>query len=244
MHAARQAFIQSESSDKIRRALQYQARTSGDVPYFTGDIVYYKRETNSQWHGPGTVIGQDGKQILIKHGSVYVCVHACRITHAIDNFDNNGSNNIGHTAENAPNLSLSNSKNIDQINHLVTGSDDTDIEDNLESDALSNLETADKDEENINSKNNENEPNNQENTADETQNGNLESIRQLTKSIERLSLDAIVNDQIPLIRNSDKLPKPSQHVEFQLQNENEWNKCQLIPSIGKTTGKYKHLFNT
>ena len=61
IHAARQAFIQSESSDRIRHALQYQTRTSGDVHYFTGDIVYYKRENNSQWHGQGTVIGQDGK---------------------------------------------------------------------------------------------------------------------------------------------------------------------------------------
>ena len=46
--------------------------------------MYYKRECNSQWHGPGTVIGQVGKQILVKHGSVYVSVNACRITHAID----------------------------------------------------------------------------------------------------------------------------------------------------------------
>ena len=108
---------------------------------------------------------------------VFVCVHACRITHAIDNYDNNGSNNIGHTAENASNLSLSNTKNIDQINHLVTGSDDTDIEDNLESNVLSNLETVDKDEENVNNKNNENEHNNQENIADETQ--NYTSINQI-----------------------------------------------------------------
>ena len=39
---ARQAFIQSESSDRIRHALQYQSRTSGDVHYFTGDMVYYR----------------------------------------------------------------------------------------------------------------------------------------------------------------------------------------------------------
>ena len=121
------------------------------------------------------------------------------------------------------------------------------IQKNLESDALSNLETVDKDEENINSTNNENEHNNQENTADETQNSNLESISQLTKSIEWLawlSLDTNVNDQIPLTNNSDKLPKPSQYVEFQLENENEWNKCQIISRAGKATGKYKHLFNS
>ena len=195
MHTDKQTFIQSESSDWIRCALQYQTRTSGDVWYFTEDIVYYKRENSSQYHGPGTVIRQDSKQILVKHGSVYVHVHACRITHAIDNDDNNGSNNIGDAAENAPNLSLSDSKSIDQIHHLVNDSDDTDIEDHLESEVLSNLETVDKDEENINNANNENEHNKQESTPDETQNSNLESKSQLTKSIEWLSLNKNVNDQ-------------------------------------------------
>ena len=155
--------------------------------------------------------------------SVYVRVHACGITHAIDNDDNDGGNNLGDTAENAPNLSLNDSKNIDQINHLVTDSDDIDIEHNLESNVLSNLETVDKDEENVNNKNNENERNNQENIADETQ--NYTSINQINRT---LSLDTNVNDQIPLTHNSDKLPKPSQYVEFQLHNENEWNKCQII----------------
>ena len=153
-------FIQSESTDRIRCAPWYQTRTSGDVHYFTGDIVCCKRENNSQWYGPGTVIGHGSKQILVKHGSVYVQVHTCRITHAINNDNNNGSINIGDTAKNAPNLFLSDSKNIDQINHLVTASDDTDIENNSESDALSNLETVDKDKENIDNTNNENEHNN------------------------------------------------------------------------------------
>ena len=85
MHTTRQAFIQSESSDRIRHALQYQTRTSRGVCYVTRDILYYKRENNYQWHGPGTVTGQDGKQVLVKHGSVYVCVYACRITHVIGN---------------------------------------------------------------------------------------------------------------------------------------------------------------
>ena len=84
--------------------------------------------------------------------------------------------------------------------------------------------------------------NNQENTADEIQNINLESISQLTKSIEQLSLNTNVNTQIPLTHDSDKLPKPSQYVEFQLQNENEWNRSQIISRASKATSKYKHLF--
>ena len=75
--------------------------------YFTGNIVYYKWENNSQWHGPGTVIGQDSKQISVKHGSVYAHVIACRITHAIDNDDSNRSNSIWDTAKNATNFFLS-----------------------------------------------------------------------------------------------------------------------------------------
>lgn len=50
---------------------------------------------------------------------VYVHVHACGITHAIDN--NGGNNNVGDTAENAPNMSLN-----DWGNHLITNSDGTD----------------------------------------------------------------------------------------------------------------------
>ena len=91
MHTARQTFIQSESSDRIRCALKCQTRISGDVHYFTGDIVYYKRKNNCQWHGSGIVIKQNDKQIFVNHGSVYVHVHACRITHPIDNDNNNGS---------------------------------------------------------------------------------------------------------------------------------------------------------
>ena len=47
MHDARQAFIKSESDEKLRRAFQYQVRTSSEVKYATGDKVYYKRETDN-----------------------------------------------------------------------------------------------------------------------------------------------------------------------------------------------------
>ena len=78
MHAARQAFIQSESAEKLQRALRHQVRTSGDTKYFTGDAVYYKRKDDA-WKGPGAVIGQEGNQILVKHGSVYIRVHPCHL---------------------------------------------------------------------------------------------------------------------------------------------------------------------
>ena len=79
MHKAREAFVQSENSERIRRALRHNIRPSGDIKYVSGDSVYYKRNDASEWHGPGKVLGQDGQQVLVKHGSYYVRVHPCRL---------------------------------------------------------------------------------------------------------------------------------------------------------------------
>ena len=79
LHSARKAFLESEHSTRLRRAISNNVRSSGDVKYLTGDDVYYKRNTGSSWHGPGKVIGQDGQNVLVKHGSYYVRVHPCRL---------------------------------------------------------------------------------------------------------------------------------------------------------------------
>ena len=44
-----------------------------------GDEVYFKRNGEQRWHGPGTVIGRDGKQVLVRHGGVYIRAHICRL---------------------------------------------------------------------------------------------------------------------------------------------------------------------
>ena len=80
IHKARESFIQSESSERIRRALNHNVRTSSDKKFLTGDSVYYKKANERCWRGPGKVLGQDGQQVLIKHGSTYVRCHPCRIS--------------------------------------------------------------------------------------------------------------------------------------------------------------------
>ena len=47
-----------------------------------GDIVYYKRERDDRWLGPGKVVFQDGKVIFVRHGSQFVRVSHCRIQKA------------------------------------------------------------------------------------------------------------------------------------------------------------------
>ena len=86
LHDAREAYIASESSKKIRRALSHNIRTSGDRKYITGNSIFFKRQCDRKWRGPAKVLGQDGQQVLIKYGSTYVRVHPCRITPARENF--------------------------------------------------------------------------------------------------------------------------------------------------------------
>ena len=81
LHAAREAFIQAESSAKIKRALNTNTRTYSDQVYTSGDLVYYKRQQEEKWRGPAKVLGQDGQFVLLKHGGYYVRVHPCRLMH-------------------------------------------------------------------------------------------------------------------------------------------------------------------
>lgn len=81
LHNSREAFIKAEASDRIRRALRSKTRNY-ERSYQTGDKVYYQRD--GKWKGPGKVVGQDGKVVLVRHGSVYVKVHLCRLTRQDD----------------------------------------------------------------------------------------------------------------------------------------------------------------
>ena len=51
-------------------------RSSNDL-IFTNGQVFYKHNDSRRWHRPGTVIGQESNQILVKHGGTYVHVHSC-----------------------------------------------------------------------------------------------------------------------------------------------------------------------
>ena len=68
MYAARKHFIKYEFLEKSRRSLRHQVRTGITQSYKNGDVVFYERNLCDRWVGPGTVIGWEHKQVLVKHG--------------------------------------------------------------------------------------------------------------------------------------------------------------------------------
>ena len=81
MHSARQAFAKCESSNKIRRALQSQLRTSNDEYYSKCEKVMYKRKGSAKWSGPGVILGRDITHLyILKHGNQYYKCSACHLT--------------------------------------------------------------------------------------------------------------------------------------------------------------------
>ena len=78
LHESRQAFLMAQNSDRLKRAIKDKVYSSYETRYFPGDKVYYKT-TGKSWRGPGIVIGQYKKLVLIKTGGLFVRVHPSRI---------------------------------------------------------------------------------------------------------------------------------------------------------------------
>ena len=98
LHAAREAFIQSESSEGIRRALRCKIRAS-EEKYEHGEWVYYQREGQEKRLGPGKVVFKDGKVVFVRHGGVFVRVSPNRLVKSNPDFRrqvSNSSNTRGH----------------------------------------------------------------------------------------------------------------------------------------------------
>ena len=72
MHAARKAFTEVESHEKLHRALNSKTRVATGLMYDLGDLVYYKRKDSDKCKGPGKVIGK--KRILCSCTSMQLTV--------------------------------------------------------------------------------------------------------------------------------------------------------------------------
>ena len=229
MHAARRAFIQSESCEKLQRALRHQIRPSIGATYNNGDRVLYKREQIDRWMGPGSVIGSENKQILVKHGGTYVRVHPCRIMHY-------NSNPIYMPAESRPEatdqnqtFTLENNKSTEMSSRGQCDYDDMDeiCEQNKEGSAETNVHDF-------------------ENTYVQEQiDSGLpeqadEPVMRRTKQRGRPSTKKAKMPEV-------LLPKSGKVIFCKLNDEgggvSDWKQLRVISRAGKNTGKNKNILN-
>ena len=229
IHSARKAYIEAESSEEISRALKHQTRSSTPHIFQNGDSVYYKRDSSKQWKGPGTVIGIENQTIIIKHGSVYVRVHPCRVMHENSEFktkqikdqkDNSQKRAVCtdltmHESLDSDSEEDSQQKDsLDEMdeqihmdNHVTTiGELDTNGSEIMGQEAIP--------EENMSGMNN------QDNTED-SQNTN---IRQHVFS--------------PVL-----LPRLKSTVQYKPKGETSWKTVTILGRGGKATEKYKNFLN-
>ena len=87
LHKSRVAFMKAENSDRIKRALNSRIYAS-DGPFFYGEKVFYWKESANKsargWKGPGTVVGTEGKVIIIRHGSYINRSHETKVRRATE----------------------------------------------------------------------------------------------------------------------------------------------------------------
>ena len=217
MSAARKAFIECENSERIKRALRHNIRPSSKNKFLTGDTVYYKRNDSKKWKGPGKVIGHDSQQILVKHGSVYVRVHPCRLLL--------GGTDPINPCENE-------STQSDTTNKYSPTDDDSDSSDGW------NEEQHVREEEIENDDSITQLTSNESGREEESENDDSITAAGTTTVQSRVSTE---NDQIPEETSSQNVRK-GMDVDFKGDND-VWLKGKVLGRAGKAGGKYKSLWN-
>ena len=214
LHKAREAFIQSESSEKLRRALNHNIRTSGDMKYLSGDSVFFKRANESHWRSPGKVLGQDGQQVLVKYGSRYVRVHPCRITLE--------RKRIVQCTGERRNADLQDDIKPRDVD-LTSDSEESTPEENTEQLDEVTLEDG--------------------NGQMPQQHQEIQPHEMQTEEQEPEVMEG-TNGQLYPSQPISNVLKKSKQIRFKLKGDSNWQTTTLVSRSGKSTGKYPMAWNT
>ena len=157
-------------------------------------------------------------------------VHTCRITHAI----NNDQNEIQRANNDYRKNSGNNKNRSSQLKSKSIEVDSRDEELSEEPDNNSNI--------NINAINQNNDIELPVNSNIDVTNKKQAEGNGLKKSISWLSIDENSDSGI-VTYDSKHVPKKTEYTEYKTENDNTWNRCQFISHTGKAIRKCKHYFN-
>ena len=219
LHASRSEFIKKESCEKLRRAMLYRVRPTGQI-FLNGEQVFYRRGNDKRWQGPATVIGQENKQILVKHGSVYYRCHACNLIRndsKVFKTDENSSSDKNNLTENAVSVN-SNEKEI-----FI----DEDNEDDILKENITNT-------------------NNQSDISCETNEYNQDNTNEKVKKLNDSSIltyDTDKANQNIVIQQKPILPRAKTRIAYLPNDESDWRHATVLGRAGKVAGKNKYFLN-
>ena len=226
LHAARREFVRIESCERIRRALRSNVRKTNLGSISNGDEVFYKRNNSDRWHGPGIVVGRDGKQVLVRHGGTLHRVHTCRLSRrpAGDADEPTGSTDSQVLGETEP----------DEL--LPPAGEDR--EEEVESDTAS-LDDGDGD------------PGEEPRSADGVDDmadgsGPVESDESSTAA--EASVDVVSESDIPMACDSTTVAgvrswKRGERFQGRDADNGEIISGRILGRAGKSTGVHKHCYN-
>ena len=219
MHEARKAFIEAESNEKLHQALKTKTRVTTGILYNLGDLVYYKRKDSEMWKGPGKIIGKENKQLLLKHGGYYICVHPCSLqlihkgNSACEGDDSSSSENYNDTTI---------EKKVSKNENIELKSDDDD-----DFYPISNMPS------NISSN---------DDIEDLTSSLNDLSIQSCNNENATVSASNTKGVDNPTTEHNI-LPKVKSKIIYFNPDSESWNEALVLGRAGKCKGKNKTWFN-
>ncbi|CAG2190172.1 unnamed protein product [Mytilus edulis] len=223
LHSGRRAFIQAESSERIRRALRHKIRASGEC-FQHGDKVYYKRDDDNKWKGPGTVLGQDGKVVFVRHGSIYVRVHPCRLIRCGIEFNDMPCKQL--------NVNKNNVQPVRVKIHQTAIYDSDDEEENNNRNVEQNIE----EQEPV-----QNENDQQNIQLPQMQNDDNEQVEQ--NIAPGAAFDNLEQPVRPKDNKTKDIPHVGENIVNKMKENDTWVKAKVVSKGGKSTGKHWAYLN-
>lgn len=256
---ARISHVQSESSERIRRALNKNIRTSGDVKYINGDSVYFRKNKDNKWQGPASVVGQDGQLVLVRLQGSWYRVHPCNLQ-LIPRKEITPDTNTINAGVEVKETQINNKPS--KIDKIESDSEDEIVENNLNPEepidpqiteqTVDNNQTEQDDPQETseqagtnNTSNTIEQESNEETVLDATNFGNVDNdLNPNETQDENDPQEEKVSSPIRTHKEQlkNKLIKGSL-IKYRYKDDNDWETGRLHSRSGKAKGKYGNEWN-